>query len=128
MDWQIRNDLPIYSQLIWQIKFGIVSGELLPGERISSVRELAVDAGVNPNTMQRALQELEREGLVFSQRTSGRYVTEDLKMIEDVKLTLAEGQIKSFLDAMERLGYHKEEIISLLETRVEKGESKNGEL
>ena len=128
MDWQIRNDLPIYSQLIWQMKFGIVSGEFQPGERISSVRELAVDAGVNPNTMQRALQELEREGLVYSQRTSGRYVTEDMKMIEDVKLSLADEQIRSFLDSMERLGYHKEEIISLLATRAERKEDENGEL
>ena len=116
-----------YSQLVWQMKFSIVSGELQPGERISSVRELAVDAGVNPNTMQRALQELEREGLVFSQRTSGRYVTEDMKMIDDAKLALADEQIKGFLDAMERLGYKKDDIIGML-TKKAGEEREDGKL
>ena len=75
MDWTFRNDLPIYSQLVDRIKLAIVSGALPPGERLASVRDLATEAGVNPNTMQRALQELERQGLVFSQRTAGRFVT-----------------------------------------------------
>ena len=77
MNWQFSNDAPIYAQLIRQIRAGIVSGAFSPGERLPSVRDLAMEAGVNPNTMQRALTELERDGLVYSQRTSGRYVTED---------------------------------------------------
>ena len=77
MNWQFSNDAPIYAQLIGQIRAGIVSGAFSPGERLPSVRDLAMEAGVNPNTMQRALTELERDGLVYSQRTSGRYVTED---------------------------------------------------
>jgi DNA-binding transcriptional regulator YhcF (GntR family) len=77
MNWQFDNDMPIYSQLVGQIKQRIVAGVFPPGERLPSVRDLATDAGVNPNTMQRALQELERNGLVFSQRTAGRFVTED---------------------------------------------------
>ena len=89
MEWTFRNDLPIYSQLVEQIKLGIVSGAYVPGERLSSVRDLATDAGVNPNTMQRALQELEREGLVFSQRTSGRFVTEDVALIDSAKRAIA---------------------------------------
>ena len=72
MNWQFSNDAPIYAQLIRQIRAGIVSGAFSPGERLPSVRDLAMEAGVNPNTMQRALTELERDGLVYSQRTSGR--------------------------------------------------------
>ena len=79
MGWNFQNDLPIYTQLVDAIKFSIVSGELLPGARMSTVRDLALEAGVNPNTMQRALQELEREGLVFSQRSSGRFVPADVE-------------------------------------------------
>lgn len=123
MEWRIRADLPIYAQLIFQIKLAIVSGEYLPGERLASVRELAMDAGVNPNTMQRALQELERDGMVYTQRTSGRFVTEDTKVIESAKKQLAEDQIKDFLEQMGRLGYPKEEILSLLKASIE--EEKN---
>ena len=123
MEWRIRADLPIYAQLIFQIKLAIVSGEYLPGERLASVRELAMDAGVNPNTMQRALQELERDGMVYTQRTSGRFVTEDTKVIESAKKHLAEERIKDFLEQMGRLGYPKEEILSLLKASIE--EEKN---
>lgn len=114
MDWTFRNDLPIYSQLVDKIKLAIVSGALPPGERLASVRDLATEAGVNPNTMQRALQELEREGLVFSQRTAGRFVTEDITVIDEIKKTLAKGQIESFLKAMKELGYDRQGIIDLL--------------
>ena len=114
MQWQFSNDAPIYTQLIWQIKVGIVSGAFPPGERLPSVRDLATEAGVNPNTMQRALAELERDGLVYSQRTAGRFVTEDKAMIEAAKRTLAERHIKTFLEAMVRLGYRQEEVVSLL--------------
>ena len=72
MDWNFRNDQPIYSQLTQRLTEAIVSGIYAPGEKLPSVRELAVEAGVNPNTVQRALSELERDGLVFSQRTAGR--------------------------------------------------------
>lgn len=119
MDWNFKSDLPIYSQLVEQIKLGIVSGIFKPGERLASVRDMAMEAGVNPNTMQRALQELEREGMVYSQRTSGRFVTEDETVIDNAKKNLAEEQIKSFLEAMSKLGYGREEIISLLEENRE---------
>lgn len=114
MKWQFSSDAPIYSQLIEQVTVGIVSGAFPSGERLPSVRDLAVEAGVNPNTMQRALTELERDGLVYSQRTAGRFVTEDLDMIGRAKNNLAESQIKHFLTAMGRLGYKKEEIIDLV--------------
>ena len=127
MDWEIRDDAPIYSQLVAQIKLGIAAGALWPGERLPSVRDLAAEAGVNPNTMQRALQELERQGLVYSQRTSGRFVTEETDVIENAKRSLADEQVRSFLDAMARLGYMRDDILRLLEARIRE-ESGNGEL
>ena len=119
MEWKFRSDLPIYSQLVEQIKLGIVSGSLLPGERLMSVRDMATEAGVNPNTMQRALQELERDGMVYSQRTSGRFVTENLQVIERAKKKIAEEQIRGFLEAMKKLGYRREEILTLLKEKEE---------
>ena len=119
MEWKFRGDLPIYSQLVEQIKLGIVSGGFLPGERLKSVRDMAAEAGVNPNTMQRALQELERDGMVYTQRTAGRFVTEDMRVIEHTKKQFAEEQIRSFLEAMGRLGYRREEILSLLQEERE---------
>ena len=114
MEWVFREDLPIYSQLVDKIKLAIVSGELPPGTRLASVRDLAMEAGVNPNTMQRALQELEREGLVYSQRTAGRFVTEEIAVIEECKRVLARSQLESFLKAMKELGYEREAVIAML--------------
>ncbi len=121
MQWKFDGNAPIYTQLVDQMKLGIVSGEWIPGQRIPAVRELAVDAGVNPNTMQRALQELERQGLMFSQRTSGRFVTEDREMIEDAKRTLANRHISAFIRQMQALGYTRQEIVAMLE-EAERGE------
>ena len=119
MEWKFRSDLPIYSQLVDQIKLGIVSGSLLPGERLMSVRDMATEAGVNPNTMQRALQELERDGMVYSQRTAGRFVTENMQVTAREKKKLAVEQIRSFLGAMKKLGYQREEIFALLKEKEE---------
>lgn len=114
MNWDFRDDLPIYTQLIQQIKYALVSGELKPGDRLDSVRDMALDAKVNPNTMQRALAELEKEGLLYSQRTSGRFITEDIQMIENLKKSLANEQIKCFLDSMKRIGIDKTEALQLI--------------
>ena len=107
MPWQFRNDLPIYTQLIAQIQQRIVSGALLPGERLPSVRDLAAEAGVNPNTMQRAMMEMEREELVHSQRTAGRFVTEDGERIRRLRESLARDQVKDFLEGMFQLGFQR---------------------
>ena len=115
MEWTFKSDQPIYAQLVEQIKLAIVSGVFAPGMRMASVRDMAAEAGVNPNTLQRALQELERQGLVYSQRTNGRFVTEDTNVIEESKRALAQGQLAAFLDAMKKLGYERAEIIALLE-------------
>lgn len=114
MEWRFHSDAPIYAQLVEGITLRIVTGIYPPGERLPAVRELAVEAGVNPNTMQRALSELERENLVFSQRTSGRFVTEDREMIEEAKKTIADQRIRTFLKAMDQLGYSREEILTLI--------------
>lgn len=116
MDWQFDSSMPIYTQLVYKIELAIVSGEFVRGQRLSAVRDMAAEAGVNPNTMQRAFQELERQGLVYTQRSSGRYVTEDMTVIENTKQALALENIKSFMDSMRRIGYSREEIIRLLES------------
>ena len=124
MKWQFSNDAPIYSQLIAQIKVGIVSGAFPPGERLPSGRDLAKGGRGDP--MQRALTELERDGLVYSQRTTGRFVTEDQAMIASAKRSLAERHIQAFLEAMTHLGYGREEILTLLRQEETKGGEDNG--
>ena len=115
MEWQFRNDSPIYTQLTQRLTQAIVAGEFRPGERLPSVRELAVEAGVNPNTVQRALADLERDGLVFSQR----FVTGDVSMIENAKLRLADQCVENFLSEMAKLGCGRDEVIALLQGRKE---------
>ena len=88
MPWELDNDRPIYLQLMERIQQDIVSGIYKPGDRLPSVRDLAVEAAVNPNTMQKALSELERSGLVYSQRTSGRFITEDTQLLDEMKTCL----------------------------------------
>ncbi|MBQ6427700.1 MAG: GntR family transcriptional regulator [Oscillospiraceae bacterium] len=114
MDWSFRSDQPIYSQLVQQIRLAIISGTYPPGQRLMSVRDMAAEAGVNPNTMQRALQDLEREGMVCSQRTTGRFVTEDPTVIEQARTKVAEEQIRVFFETMRKLGYPREAILALL--------------
>ena len=126
MDWRFRDGVPIYSQIVEQMRYCIARGEFGPGEKIPAVRELAVGAGVNPNTMQKALAELEREGLLYTERTSGRFVTEDKTMIERAKRGLAERHIKTFLEAMVQLGYQPEEIMSLLRQETSEEGSADG--
>ena len=126
MEWNFRGDQPIYSQLIQRIKQGIVSGELPAGSRLPSVRDLATEAGVNPNTMQRALQDLEREGMVYSQRTAGRFVTEDALVIAQVKKSLAGQHVRVFLEGMGKLGYGRDEILDLLREEKEEEHGNSG--
>lgn len=121
MDWSFQGDAPIYTQLVEQIKVAIVTGVFPPGERLPSVRDLATEAGVNPNTMQRALAQLESEQLVYSQRTAGRFVTGDSLVIEAAKRELALRHVERFLAAMRRLGMKQEEIDGLLRQAEGKG-------
>ncbi len=110
MPWELKNDRPIYLQLIDQISYRIVSGEYAIGSKLPSVRDLATEASVNPNTMQKALSELERSGLLFTNRTSGRFITEDSNMIQTMKLDLAKEQLKIFLEQLKKIGFNEAEV------------------
>ena len=118
MAWNLDSDRPIYAQILERIQMQIVAGMYQPGTKIPSVRELAADAGVNPNTMQKALSELERSGLIITLRTSGRVVTEDLEMIMETRNQLAKEQIEDFMKRMEDLGFERKEIIDLLQNET----------
>ena len=115
MSWNLDSERPIYTQIIERITLDIISGIYAPGARLPSVRDLAQNAGVNPNTMQKALSELERNHLVYSQRTSGRFITEDEDMLKQLKKEVAEEQIREFFQKMEQLGYTPNETLSLMQ-------------
>jgi GntR family transcriptional regulator len=115
MKWEFNNDRPIYAQIIEQMKLFIVSEQLKPGAKVPSVRELAAEAEVNPNTMQKALAELERTGLVYANRTSGRFISEDKNMIYQIKQELANENIQIFLNNMEKIGYDKNQTLIMIE-------------
>ena len=102
MAWNLQSDRPIYAQLVEQIQRMIVTGVFPAGSRLPSVRELAVEAAVNPNTMQRALARLEEDGLLYTQRTSGRYVTEETNRIMQAKEAMAGELIRQFIENMEK--------------------------
>lgn len=118
MEWKLDSNTPIYSQLLEQITHAIVSGEYAPGDKLPSVRDMAIDAAVNPNTMQKALSELERTGLVYTQRTAGRYITEDTTLIENLKLDLATKNIENFFLQMRNMGFSYDETLILIEKTV----------
>lgn len=119
-DPQYDTNLPIYLQLMEQIQLWIVTGRWRAGERIPGVRELALECGVNPNTMQRALSELERTGLLYSERTAGRFVTRSEERIEEIRHEMAAGLIRDFLVSMERMGYRREQILSQLNQEMDR--------
>ncbi len=123
MAWNLDSDRPIFLQIVERIQMDIISGKYAPGDKLPSVRDLAGEAAVNPNTMQKAFTELERTGLVHSVRTSGRYITEDTTMIEELKASLAKEKICEFLELMQKLGYKNEEILSLMNQTM-KGDEK----
>lgn len=121
MSWTFKEGIPIYTQLMEQIKMHIASGAFKPGQQIPPVRELALEAGVNPNTMQRALSELERQELLYSVRTSGRFVTEDLEKLTDLKNSLGRSFIEEMFKSMEKLGLNEDEIKAAVQ-QFKKGE------
>lgn len=114
MPWDLKSDRPIYTQLIEQIELMIFSGIYPPGAKLPSVREMAQDAAVNPNTMQRALSRMEEVGLIITHRTSGRSITEDGNMIKMAKTSLAQEQITDFLEKMQKLGFDQKEVLSII--------------
>lgn len=115
MSEQFDASRPIYAQLVERLKARILAGTYPPGGHLDSVRDLAAAAGVNPNTMQRTLAQLESEGLVRTERTSGRYVTEDTNLIEQLRAAAAHDIAADFLKKMRSIGYTPEKAAALLE-------------
>lgn len=114
MEWELDSDRPVYVQLIEQIQAGIISGCFKPGDKLPSVRDLAAEAAVNPNTMQKALSELERTGLIYTNRTSGRFITSDETVIKKLKSMSAKEIVQDFLNRMKQLGFEPEETLNLV--------------
>ena len=111
MNWIFDNDRPIYVQLVEQLEMDILSGNYPLGSKLPSVRELADLLKVNPNTMQRAFLELENKGLVFTKRTSGRFVTENKNLIDDLREEYAKKSVEAFKKSMQQLGFSEEEML-----------------
>ena len=114
MKFEFDNNIPIYIQLVEQLKIYIISGNLKPGERLPSVRELALEIKVNPNTMQKALVELEELKLVYTERTNGKFVTNDQKIIDKFKNEYAKEISNKYFSSMQSIGFNKEDTITYL--------------
>ena len=123
MPWTLDSSRPNYLQIIERVQMDIITGRYQPGDKLPSVRDLAQEAAVNPNTMQKALSELERSGLIYSQRTSGRFITEDKELIHQMKKELAAAEVSAFVAHMKQLGITPEEIRQLLAETIEEEEN-----
>ena len=118
MAWNFNDNIPIYLQIVNTLKRNIASGAYPPGSRLPSVRDLALEAGVNPNTMQRALSELERSGLVNSQRTAGRFITEDAGALLDLRKSMSEEIVSDFIARLRGLGMSDEQILDTVRDKI----------
>lgn len=114
LSFNFNNNIPIYIQLVSQIKIGIISGKFKSGERLPSVRDLALQMKVNPNTMQKALAELEERGLIFTERTNGKFVTSDQSLIDKYKQEYADELCETYFFAMSEMGFDKAGAINYL--------------
>ena len=119
MAWTFDEKSPIYLQIAYRVKLKIASKELSMGQQLLPVREFAQESGVNPNTVQRAFQELEKEGLVYSARTSGRFVTEDEKLIDQKRHEIAQSLMKNFVTEMTAIGFNSPEIKAIITDYIE---------
>ena len=119
MAWTFDEKSPIYLQIAYRVKLKIASKELSMGQQLLPVREFAQESGVNPNTVQRAFQELEKEGLVYSARTSGRFVTEDEKLIDQKRHEIAQSLMKNFVTEMAAIGFSSAEIKAIITDYIE---------
>ena len=120
MKYVFDNDRPIYIQLMEHLKLGIINGIFKKGEKMPSVRDFALETKVNPNTVQKALSELEETGLAYTKGTSGRYITEDDKIIKKFKDKLAREKANNYFKEMARLGYGTKDAINYLEKKGNK--------
>mgnify|MGYP004671223987 CR=1 FL=1 len=114
MEFNFDNDRPIYIQLVDNLKKYIISGKVLPGDKLPSVRDLALMIKVNPNTIQSALSELEEIGLIYTERTNGKYVTNNKSIIAKYKKDLIKKETSIYLSSMNELGLNKKEVIKYL--------------
>ncbi len=122
MPWNFNNNTPIYLQIMDHIMLSVAVGEYKAGDKLLPVRELAAEAQVNPNTMQKALSELERDGLLYSQRTSGRFITDDTNKIAELRKSLASGHMETYLNKMGELGFSENAALDALKEFI--GEEK----
>jgi len=118
MDWEFDDNMPIYLQIMDRIKMDIVTETLQPNSKLPSVREMAAKLKVNPNTLQRAYQELERLGIVYTQRGMGTFVGEQVNRIVDLKQEMAREVVDSFILRMKRLGFTEQEIIAIVSKNI----------
>lgn len=119
MNWELDDKTPIYLQIIEKIRLAIISGIYKPGDKLPSVRDLAVEASVNPNTMQKALSELESKGLLYSQRTAGRFITDDTELIDRLRGDKARTESREYIQLMKQLGLSRTEVIDIINELME---------
>lgn len=119
MSVEFNPNVPIYKQIMDIIKRRIISSKIMPGDKLPSIREMSVELQVNPNTVQRTYQELEREGITYTQRGTGNFVKEDIEMVKKLKEQMAEDLIEGFIDGMRNLGFQGSEIIEIVEKKVQ---------
>ncbi len=124
MAWELDSDRPIYTQLVERIQMQIIAGYYPPGSKLPSVREMALNVAVNPNTMQKAYVELERMGLIMTQRTNGRTVTEDGELIASIRHQMAMEEAETFIQKLTELGFSAEEIERLIH-EINEGEGQD---
>jgi len=117
MKFIFDNERPIYIQLLEELKIEIISGRIKKGEKIPSVRELALQSKVNPNTVQKALTELEKEKLIYTERTNGKYVTNDDEIIHKIKDDIIKDKVNKFISDLENIGIKENEIKNYLERK-----------
>ena len=119
MNWELDDKTPIYLQIIEKIRLAIISGIYKSGDKLPSVRDLAVEASVNPNTMQKALSELENKGLLYSQRTAGRFITDDTELIDRLRGDKARTESREYIQLMKQLGLSRTEVIDIINELME---------
>jgi len=117
--WELSTDRPIFQQIIERVNLDIVRKKYQPGQKLDSVRDLAAEAGVNPNTMQRALSELERNGVLYSRRGEGRFVTEDEALLKELAHSFIDGKTAEYVSFLRSLGFQDEEIMQCLRQKLE---------
>lgn len=120
MEWKFVDGIPIYSQIVDELTVRIARHDYLPGQKLPSVRDIAAQACVNPNTVQRALAELERSGLVRTERTNGRFVTEDKKVLKEIYKSLSSAYIDEMVEKLRNIGMSDIEIVEAVTNCVGK--------